>query len=128
MRHIAKRRGLWFVSTGLLLLAAAGCSTINSRLWIKPQNIFVLGGGQEGSFTVEAENVGAAPVSIASRAPDGKSTPMGVLDPGASQTVNFDQGMAAVLTNMSDAEEARVVVRVTGDTNLGMRYQQPTQR
>lgn len=122
MHQIAARCGSLVLAAGMVF-AATGCDTINSRLSIKPQNSFVLGGGQKGPFTVEAENVGPVEVAIASRAADGTATPMGVLAPGVSETVRFPQGAAAVLTNTSGAEEARVAVRVTGDTDLGMRYE-----
>lgn len=121
-RHVMIRGSL-LAAAGLLTLAVSGCGDINSRLYIQPQNSFVLGGGQKGPFTVEAENVGPVEVTIASRASDGVATALGVIAPGKSDTVKFPQGAAAVFGNPSMSQEARVEVRVTGDTDLGMRYE-----
>lgn len=114
------------LTAGLVLaLSLIGCGSINSGLRVDPGKQFVLGGGQRGAFKVDANNVGDVPVRITLRREDGVTTDLGSLEPGASETLNFPAGSAAVVANTSDARVARVDIRVTGDTDLGMRYESP---
>jgi hypothetical protein len=108
----------------LAALLAGGCSSINSNLNVAPGQQFVLGGGQEGGFTVDATNVGERPVNLELRRADGTSTALGTLEPGQQDTVSFPPGSAAVVVNQSADTVARVRVRITGTTDLGMRYEE----
>lgn len=114
-------------SGAAVLLAAAlagGCSSINSNLNVAPGQQFVLGGGQAGGFTVDATNVGEGPVNLELRRPDGTATALGTLAPGARDSITFPPGAAAVVVNQSADTTARVRVRITGSTDLGMRYEE----
>lgn len=108
-------------------LSLIGCGSINSGLRVEPGKQFVLGGGQRGAFKVDANNVGDVPVQIALRSEGGANTDLGNLEPGARETLTFPEGSAAVIANTSEDRTARVDIRITGDTNLGMRYESPAQ-
>lgn len=108
----------------LAAVLAGGCSSINSNLNVAPGQQFVLGGGQAGGFTVDATNVGEGPVNLELRRTDGTSTALGTLAPGEQDTVSFPPGAAAVVVNQSSDATARVRVRITGSTDLGMRYEE----
>lgn len=115
------------LAAGAALVAAAlclqGCGTINSTLSLAPGKQFVLGGGQRGAFKVEAENVGDTPVDISIRRDDEAASALGRLEPGRTDTIRFPAGTAAVVASASETQPASLRVRVTGDTDLGMRYE-----
>jgi hypothetical protein len=111
----------------LLVLAiaagiATGCNTIHSTLRIEPGQQFVLGGGSRGAFVVDARNVGTVPVAVAQQLPSGQTDPLGVLAPGQSDQLRFPAGAAALLENTSSTQ-ARLALKIGGDTDLGMRYE-----
>jgi hypothetical protein len=99
----------------------SGC-TLHSVVAIDAGKQFVLGGGQTGLFRVEAENVGKTSVQIFQRVGLGEQKIMATLAAGQKGTVVFSNGSSAILLNQGN-EQANVKVKVTGKTNLGMRYE-----
>ncbi|TGE15399.1 hypothetical protein [Hymenobacter elongatus] len=106
----------------LSLLATACWAGIRSGLLIEPGKQFVLGGGQRGAFKVEAHNVGPVPVEIKERPRGGGIFGKTTLAPGARGTLRFMAGSTAVLLNPS-AEQAKVDLKISGDTKLSMNYE-----
>lgn len=109
---------------GLILAAPALGGTINSNLAIEAGQTFELGGGQEGGFTVTGRNTGPVAVEVLGRA-EGAATPVarGTVAPGGEVNARFASGEMALLRNTSDAREARLRLRISGDTAaLGMSY------
>ncbi|NVO30058.1 hypothetical protein [Hymenobacter lapidiphilus] len=106
----------------LLLLVTACWAGITSNLLIEPGKQFALGGGQLGSFKVEAHNVGNVPVDFKERPRDGGIFGKTTLAPGARGTLRFMAGSTALLLNPSD-QQAKVDLKITGDTKLSMRYE-----
>lgn len=109
---------------GLILAAPALGGTIKSNLAIEAGQTFELGGGQEGGFTVTGRNIGAVAVEVLGRA-EGAATPevRGTVAPGGEVNARFAAGEMALLRNTSEASEARLKLRISGDTAaLGMSY------
>ncbi|MBC8084237.1 MAG: hypothetical protein H7Z21_13610 [Hymenobacter sp.] len=106
----------------LLLLAAACWAGIRSGLVIEPGKQFVLGGTQPGAFKVVAHNVGKVPVEFKERPRGGGIFGKATLAPGAKATLRFLAGSSAVLLNPS-AQQAKVDLNITGDTQLSMGYE-----
>ncbi len=105
-------------------LAVAASAAITSNLQIEAGETFVLGGGQEGSFTVTGRNTGPVPVDVLGK---GEGAAAGVLRgtvaPGAMLEATFASGEAALMRNTSDSKTARLKLTITGDTSsLGMGY------
>ncbi|SHI87711.1 hypothetical protein SAMN02745146_1777 [Hymenobacter daecheongensis DSM 21074] len=106
----------------LLMLATACWAGLTSQLLIEPGKQFVLGGGQPGAFKVEARNVGKVSVEIKERPRGGGIFGKATLAPGARGTLRFMAGSTAVLLNPS-TEQAKLNLKITGDTNLSMTYE-----
>ena len=104
------------------LLVSACWGGITSGLLIEPGKQFVLGGGQLGGFRVQAHNVGKVSVEIKERPRGGGIFGKVTLAPGERGTLRFMAGSTALLLNPS-AEQAKVDLKITGDTNLGMVYE-----
>ncbi|MEO0557688.1 MAG: hypothetical protein AAF170_05825 [Bacteroidota bacterium] len=105
----------------LALAILSGCSSIRSGLEIDAGDTFVLGGDQRGAFFVEVVNTGVATVLISEVTASADTLAVVTLDPRESASARFQPGSAALIAN-PDSREASLDVRVTGDTNLGMRY------
>ncbi|GAA3929976.1 hypothetical protein [Hymenobacter algoricola] len=106
-----------------VFVAATACwAGIRSGLVIEPGKQFVLGGGQPGSFKVEAHNVGKVSVEIKERPRDGGIFGKTTLAPGARGTLRFMAGSTAVLLNPS-TQQVKVDLKISGDTRLSMGYE-----
>jgi hypothetical protein len=109
---------------GLVIAAPAIGGTINSNLRIEAGQTFELGGGQEGGFTVTGRNTGPVAVEVLGKA-EGAAMPVtrGTVAPGGEVKAGFAPGEMALLRNTSGNREARLKLRVSGDTSaLGMSY------
>jgi hypothetical protein len=109
---------------GLAFADPAQGGTINSSLQIEAGQTFELGGGQKGGFTVTGRNTGPVAVEVLGRA-EGAVQPVarGTVAPGAEVKADFAPGEKALLRNTSGTREARLKLRIIGDTAaLGMTY------
>lgn len=98
---------------------------LTSGLRIPGAQRFVLGGGQPSSFFCDVENQGQTTVMVyASR--NGGYTVVARLQPGDSASHRFQPTESAIIANLAATDEARLRVRVWGDTNLGMEYEPNT--
>jgi hypothetical protein len=112
-------------AAALVLFLATACwagNGLNSDLTIEPGKQFALGGGQPGAFRVVARNTGKVPVEIKERPRGGGIFGKATLAPGQRATLRFLPGSTALLLNPS-SQNARLDLRVTGDTNLSMGYE-----
>ena len=112
---------LLLVLTVLAALSTSACAQLRSDLRVPPGEQFELDGTDAGAYTVAARNVGPVPVAVVERSRDGRRTPRGTLATGAATRLRLAPGSTVVVVNRS-AREARLDVRVTGDTDLGMGY------
>ena len=93
-----------------------------SGLRVPAAQRFVLGGGQPSSFYCDVENQGDTTVMVyASR--NGGYTVVAKLAPGDSASHRFQPSESAIVANLSTTDEARLRLRVWGDTNLAMEYE-----
>ncbi len=105
----------------LVALSTSACAQLRSDLRVPSGEQFELDGTDAGAYTVAARNVGPVPVAVVERSRDGRRTARGTLATGASTRLRLAPGSTVVVVNRS-AREARLDVRVTGDTDLGMGY------
>ena len=106
----------------LLTLLLAGCGSIRSGLTLDPGATFVLGGEQRGTFHVEILNTGSATVRVTEVTVFNDTLAVAVVAQAETASASFRRGSAALITNL-DPVGASLDVRITGDTNLGMRSQ-----
>ena len=106
----------------LLLTTSCGVfGSLTSNTTIKPNENFVLGNNEHGSFKVKLKNVSNHDLKII-RAPitGGTHSPITV-SPNKTITVKAEKNTAIIIENKSN-ESASVDLYVTGDTGLSMGY------
>jgi hypothetical protein len=104
----------FMVSCGVL-------STLTSVTNIGPQDSFVLGNNEHGSFHINLKNIAQHPLNI-HLAPieGGKHSPV-VVQPDQKISLKVDRNTAIVIANQSN-DNASVELKVVGDTGLSMGY------
>ncbi|RIV17550.1 hypothetical protein DYU11_31375 [Fibrisoma montanum] len=93
----------------------------DSTTLIDPGKQFVVGGNNNGAFTISLRNVGNVPVELAERQSDGKVIALDTLRPAGQRTLTYKPGSAALFTN-SGKEMAVLKLTLSGDIMLNMRY------
>lgn len=108
----------------IALLLTTSCSifgSLTSNTTIKPNESFVLGNNQHGSFTTYLKNEGATVLKIYQAPIDGGAHSLLVIKPKETVTVRAEKNTALIIENTGN-EEASVSLKVRGDLNLGMGY------
>lgn len=108
----------------IALLLTTSCSifsSLTSNTTIKPNESFVLGNNQHGSFTTYLKNEGATVLKIYQAPIDGETYSLLVIKPKETVTVRTEKNTALIIENTGN-EEASVSLKVRGDLNLGMGY------
>ncbi|NNF57338.1 MAG: hypothetical protein HKN04_03770 [Rhodothermaceae bacterium] len=105
-----------------LALLLSGCVGVQSGLTLGPGEQFILGGRQRGAYRIDARNIGGVTVVVSEIVAVGDTVRLGALVPGAQLMLRFRAGPAALLQNAS-GRVAHLKLSITGDTNLGMRYE-----
>ena len=108
-----------------LILTLASCSvfgSLTSNTIIKPNESFVLGNNQHGTFTVKLKNVSNHDLKILMAPISGGSHSPITVKPNETVKVKADRDTALRIENKSN-EQAAVDLYVTGDTGLSMGYQ-----
>ena len=108
---------------GLVFLITS-CSmfkTVTSNTVISPQNSFILGNNEHGSFTVKLKNVSKNDV-VLHRAPiTGGNHSYLTVKPTETVKVNVEANTALIIENKSN-DTASVDLFIKGDTRLSMGY------
>lgn len=107
-----------------VIIATASCSvfsSLNSNTSIKPKERFVLGNNKHGSFKTHLKNEGVTVIKIYQAPIDGGTYSPQLLKPQETATVKTAKNTALVIENTGD-EYASVTLKVKGDLNLGMTY------
>ena len=108
---------------GLVFLITS-CSmfkTVTSNTVISPQNSFILGNNEHGSFTVKLKNVSKNDV-VLHRAPiTGGNHSYVTVKPTETVKVNVEANTALIIENKSN-DTASVDLYIKGDTGLSMGY------
>lgn len=113
------------ITTLVLALTLASCSvfsSLTSNTSIKPNESFVLGNNEHGTFKVKLKNVSNHDLQILMAPIAGGSHSPITVSPNETVTVKADRNTALVIENKSN-EGASVNLYVTGDTGLSMGYQ-----
>jgi hypothetical protein len=108
------------LTTLVLATIFASCS-LTSNTIIKPNDSFVLGNNQHGSFKVKLKNVSKNNLEVYHAPVAGGKHSSQKVKPNESATVSVDRNTALVINN-SSKDTAAVYLKVTGDTGLSMGY------
>jgi hypothetical protein len=107
-----------------ILLFATSCgvfSSLTSNTTIKPNESFVLGNNEHGTFKVKLKNVSNHDLKIIMAPISGGTHSPIIVSPNETVTVKAERNTAIVIENKSN-ESASVDLYVTGDTGLSMGY------
>jgi hypothetical protein len=113
------------ITSFLLAITLTSCSvfgSLTSNTIIKPNESFVLGDNEHGSFTVKLKNVSNHDLKILMAPITGGTYSPIMVQPRETVRVTAEQNTALIIENKSD-EDASVDLYVTGDTGLSMGYQ-----
>jgi hypothetical protein len=112
------------IATLLLALSISSCSvfgSLTSNTTIQPNESFVLGNNEHGSFKVKLKNVSNQSLTIFMTPIEGGRHSTIMVKPNESVRVKAERNTALVIENKS-SEIASVDLYVTGDTGLSMGY------
>ena len=113
-----------FIVTVALAILTSSCgifSSLNSNTSIKPNDSFVLGDNEHGTFKVKLKNVSKNDITIYKAPLAGGTHSPEIIAPNETTTVKVDSNTALVFQNKSN-EYASVDLKVTGDLGLSMTY------
>lgn len=106
----------------LLLVTSCGVfGSLTSNTTIKPNENFVLGNNEHGTFKVKLKNVSNHDLQIIMAPVTGGTHSPITVGPNETITVKAESNTALVVKNKSN-ENASVDLYVTGDTGLSMGY------
>ena len=112
------------ISIYTIIILITSCSmfkTVTSNTVISPQNSFILGNNEHGSFTVKLKNVSKNDV-VLYRAPiTGGNHSYVTVKPTETVKVNVEANTALIIENKSN-DTASVDLYIKGDTGLSMGY------
>ena len=97
------------------------CSTLHSNTVIKPNDSFILGNNQHGSFKVKLQNVSKNDIEVFHAPIKGGKHSSQMVRPNDRVTVSVDPNTALYIVNKSN-DTASVNLKVTGDLELSMGY------
>lgn len=112
------------ITTIVLAVTIASCSvfgSLTSSTTIKPNESFVLGNNEHGSFKVQLKNVSNHELKIIMAPITGGTHSPIIVNPNETIKVKAERNTAIVIENKSN-EAASVDLYVTGDTGLAMGY------
>ena len=108
----------------VLIISIASCSmfkSVTSNTSITPQNSFVLGNNEHGTFSVKLKNVSKNEI-VLHRAPiAGGNHSFITVQPNETINVKVEENTALVIENKS-SDTASVDLIIKGDTGLSMGY------
>lgn len=112
------------ITLAFFALAVTSCNvfgSLTSNTIIKPNDSFVLGNNEHGTFKVKLKNVSNNDLRIFMAPIKGGSHSPMVVSPNKTIIVKAEKNTALVIENKSN-EQASVDLYVTGDTGLSMGY------
>ncbi|MFC4509608.1 hypothetical protein ACFO28_04745 [Flavobacterium buctense] len=112
------------MATLFLTLIVTSCSvfgSLTSNTIIQPNDSFILGNNEHGSFKVKLKNVCNQDLRVFMAPINGGTHSPIVVKPEESVTVKVESNTALVIENKSN-QEASVALQVSGDTGLSMGY------
>lgn len=112
------------ITTLFLLLTLTSCSvfgSLTSNTIIQPNDSFILGNNEHGSFKVKLKNVCNHDLKVFMAPIDGGTHSPVIVKPKETVTFEAERNTALIIENKSD-KDASVDLFVTGDTVLSMGY------
>jgi PBP1b-binding outer membrane lipoprotein LpoB len=112
------------ISIIIIALILGSCSifgSLHSTTTIKPNDSFVLGNNEHGSFKVVLKNISNHELKIFMTPISGGSHSPSIVVPNETIKVKADKNTALIIENKS-SEQADVTLKVTGDIGLSMGY------
>lgn len=109
------------ILTTLLLATIFTSCSLTSNTIIKPNDSFVLGNNEHGSFKVSLKNVSKNNLEVYHAPIEGGKHSSQKVKPNEYATVKVDRNTALIINNTSK-DTASVDLKVTGDTGLSMGY------
>jgi hypothetical protein len=97
------------------------CSTLHSNTIIKPNDSFILGNNQHGTFKVKLQNVSKSEIEVYHAPINGGKHSSQIVKPDNKVTISVDANTALYIVNKSN-DTASVNLNVTGDLGLSMGY------
>ncbi len=97
------------------------CSTLHSNTIIKPNDSFILGNNQHGTFKVKLQNVSKNEIEVYHAPINGGKHSFQIVKPDNKVTINVDANTALYFVNKSN-DTASINLKVTGDLGLSMGY------
>ena len=113
-----------FITTLAMSILTSSCgvfNSLNSNTSIKPNDSFVLGNNEHGSFKVKLKNVSKNEIIVYEAPISGGTHSRLKVAPNGSITAKVDRNTALVIENQS-SDYASVDLKVTGDLGLSMTY------
>jgi hypothetical protein len=105
----------------VLLTSCSLFSSLTSNTMIKPNESFVLGKNEHGKFKAALKNTGATTLKVYHAPITGGTHSLIILKPQEKATIKADKNTAIIIENTAN-DIASVDLKVTGDCNLGMTY------
>ena len=102
-------------------ISATSCRSLTSNTTIKPNDSFVLGNNEHGSFSVKLKNVSANDLTVYLAPINGGTHSPQAVKPNQSVSVKVDKNTALIVDNKSN-KTTSVDLKVVGDTGLSMGY------
>jgi hypothetical protein len=107
-----------------LFALLTSCSALNSGTIIEANKSFVLGQGQHGSYTASIKNTGLSPVEVFIQLNEQtEATSLGILRKGDQNQYKVRRDTKVTFKNMG-TESTLLKIKLSGDTNLSMGYQE----
>lgn len=95
--------------------------SLTSNTVIKPNDSFILGNNEHGSFNVKLKNVSTNDLEIYQAPINGGKHSTQIVKPNGIINLKVESNTALIINNKS-SETASVDLKVTGDTGLSMGY------
>ena len=108
----------------LLACISLGSCALHSTTYIKPNDAFILGANEHGSFKVDVENTSQNPITAEVYSLDKTILSKASISPSKQGHIKVSRDNAVHIIN-SSADTIAVRLKVKGDLNLGMEYRQP---
>lgn len=112
------------IAVTFLLVFISSCnifSSLNSNTTIKPNDSFILGNNEHGTFKVVLKNISNHELKIFMAPISGGTHSPIVVVPNKTVKLKVDKNTALIIENKS-TEPANVALKVTGDIGLSMGY------
>ena len=94
---------------------------LHSNTTIKPKESFILGNNKHGSFKAHLKNEGVTILKVYQAPINGGTHSPVLIKPQETTTIKIEKNTALLIENTGD-EYASVTLKVKGDLNLGMTY------